>query len=66
MVANAVAPAGQTNRLVDMAVAERAAGVGPITMHDVLKQLAGGSNRGSRSLLRKEGEGLPDANRRGN
>src|SRR5258706_7787005 len=33
MVANPMAPAGQTNRLVDMAFAERAAGVGPVTMH---------------------------------
>jgi hypothetical protein len=32
-----MAPAGQTNRLLDIAVAERAAGVGPVTMHDVLK-----------------------------
>jgi hypothetical protein len=66
MVANPVAPAGQTNRLVDMAVAERAAGVGPITMHDVLKQVAGGSIRERPGPARNEGEGLPDANRRGN
>jgi hypothetical protein len=33
MVADAVAPARQTNGLVDIAVAERAASVGPVTMH---------------------------------
>ena len=33
MVADAMAPAGQADRLVDVAVAERAAGMGPVTMH---------------------------------
>jgi hypothetical protein len=28
-----MAPAGQTNALVDIALTERAAGVGPVTMH---------------------------------
>jgi hypothetical protein len=37
MVANAMAPAGQADRLADMAVAERAAGVGPVTMHGIPK-----------------------------
>src|ERR1700709_1587198 len=35
MVANAMAPAGQTNVLADIAVAERAAGVGAVTMHEI-------------------------------
>ena len=34
MVANTMAPAGQTNGLADIALTERAAGVGPVTMHD--------------------------------
>ena len=37
MVANAMAPARQPNRLVDVALAERAAGMGPVTMHGVPK-----------------------------
>ncbi len=37
MVANAMAPARQPNRLVNMALAERAAGVGPVTMHGALE-----------------------------
>src|SRR6516165_3841371 len=37
MVANAVTPAGQANRLADVALAERAAGMGPVTMHGCLK-----------------------------
>jgi len=35
-------------------------------MHDVLKQVAGGSIRERPGPARNEGEGLPDANRRGN
>src|SRR3954453_8101019 len=35
MVADAVAPAGQTNLLADVAVAERAAGMGAVTMHGI-------------------------------
>ena len=46
MVANAMAPARQPDRLVDMALAERAAGVGPVTMHGYSKTDVGGSNRG--------------------
>jgi hypothetical protein len=30
-----MAPAGQTNVLADIALAERAAGMGPVTMHRV-------------------------------
>ena len=33
MVADAVAPAGQPDVLADVAVAERAAGVGAVAMH---------------------------------
>jgi hypothetical protein len=35
MVANAMAPAGQTNILADIALPERAAGMGAVTMHRV-------------------------------
>jgi hypothetical protein len=35
-------------------------------MHDVLKQVAGGSIRERPGPARNEGEGLPDTNRRGN
>src|ERR1700759_5759376 len=35
MVADAMAPAGQTNVLADIALSERAAGVGPVTMHRI-------------------------------
>jgi hypothetical protein len=35
MVANAMTPAGQTNALADIALPERAAGMGPVTMHRV-------------------------------
>src|SRR5438445_13081037 len=37
MVANAMAPARQPNCLANIAVAERAAGVGPVTMHGYSK-----------------------------
>jgi hypothetical protein len=39
MVANAMAPAGQANGFADIAVAERAAGMGPVTMHGVLEPM---------------------------
>ncbi len=38
MVADAVAPAGQANRIADVALAQGAAGVGAITMHQVVRQ----------------------------
>jgi hypothetical protein len=38
MVADAVAPAGQPDRLVDIALAERAAGMGPVTMHGISRE----------------------------
>ena len=44
MVANPVAPSRQPHGLVDIAVAERAAGVGPVTMHGCSKTDVGGSN----------------------
>src|SRR5882724_470712 len=47
MVADAMAPARQPNRLADMAVAERAAGMGPVTMHGNPEKAGGGSNRGA-------------------
>ena len=50
MVADAMAPAGQTNVLADIAVAERAAGVGPVTMH---------GNPGKASEVRIEGRKRP-------
>jgi hypothetical protein len=34
MITNPVAPARQPHGLVDIAVAERAASVGPVTMHE--------------------------------
>ena len=42
MVANPVAPARQPDGLIDIAVAERAAGVGPVTMHGCSKTDVGG------------------------
>src|SRR5579863_5667003 len=33
VVANTMAPAGQTNALANVALPERAAGMGPVTMH---------------------------------
>jgi hypothetical protein len=49
MVANAMAPARQPNSLADMALAERAAGMGPVTMHGVLEKLSEDRNRGRRA-----------------
>jgi hypothetical protein len=36
MVANSVAPARQADGLVDVCFAQRAAGMGPVTMHGIL------------------------------
>jgi hypothetical protein len=66
MVADDVAPAGQPNRLADMALAKRAAGVGPVTMHGYSKNGCRRIESGGLRLPRKEGEGLPEAVRRGN
>ena len=49
MVADAMAPAGQPNRLADMALAERAAGMGPVTMH-------GGPENGCRRDRNRQAE----------
>src|SRR5262249_34538297 len=47
VVADAMAPAGQADLFANVALAERAAGVGPVTMHGISrKQLSEGSNRG--------------------
>ena len=65
MVANAMAPARQPNGLADMAVAERAAGMGPVTMH-------GGPEKGGRKgelgrhCQPEERQGLPERVSRGN
>jgi hypothetical protein len=65
VVANAMAPARQPNRFSDMALAELAAGVGPVTMHWISrKQLS--QDRIGGSSLPETPEGLPDAIRRGN
>jgi hypothetical protein len=66
MVANAMAPPRQANRLVDMAVAERAAGVGPVTMHGYPGNRCWRIESGGQGLPRKERQGLPEAVRRGN
>ncbi len=65
MVANTVAPAGQPDRLVDIALTERAACMGPVTMHGISKTDVGGSNRGAKGLP-EERQGLPEPVRRGN
>jgi hypothetical protein len=56
MVANAMAPAGQPYGLADVALAERAAGMGPVTMHGFLKdQMSEKSNRELQSLPKARG-----------
>src|SRR5882724_1082721 len=65
MVANTMAPAGQTNDLVDVALPERAAGVGPVTMHGYSKNKCRRVESGTRGLP-EEAEGLPEAFGRGN
>src|SRR6185312_15662110 len=65
MVADAMAPAGQANGLADMALAERAAGLGPVTMHGCLKQMSEGSESGTRGQPETR-VGLPEQARRGN
>ena len=62
MVANTMAPAGQTNALVDIALTERAAGMGPVTMHDDLEGSIWRESEGERPS--EAAEGLPEANRR--
>ena len=41
MVADAMTPARQANGFADIALAERAAGMGPVTMHGCLNDLGG-------------------------
>src|SRR5579863_8065269 len=68
VVANAMAPAGQTNALADVALPERAAGMGPVTMHRTsINQCR---RIGRLNSLPEEVEGLAEAfgcgNRRSN
>ena len=60
MVANTMAPAGQTNALVDIAVTERAAGVGPVTMHGYPEIASEGRIMGSAAS--REASGFSRAN----
>jgi len=66
MVANAMAPAGQTRRLVNVVLAERAAGMGPVTMHGISKKPMSEDRIGRRQGLPGLREGLPEAARGGN
>ena len=67
MVADAMAPAGQTNVLADVAVAERAAGMGPVTMHGNPGKASEDQNRGAMTMQAPQRrQGLPEAIRRGN
>jgi hypothetical protein len=61
-----MAPAGKPDRLADMALAERAAGVGPVTMHGRPKNKCRRIESGALRLPRKEGQGLPERVQRGN
>src|SRR4029077_2312686 len=65
MVANTIAPAGQTNDLVNVALPERAAGVVPVTMHGYSRNKCRRVESGTRGLP-EEAVGLPDAFGRGN
>ena len=66
MIANAMAPAGQADRLVDVAVAESAAGMGPIAMHGnpagMLQRAESEVGPGRMLSVR----GLPERKERGN
>ncbi|MGM4928157.1 hypothetical protein [Tardiphaga sp. 619_E2_N8_5] len=63
MVADTMAPPRQANGLVDMAVAERAAGVRPVAMHGY----PGNTSEGGIGIaIKREAQGLPDRIRRGN
>src|SRR5277367_3858621 len=55
MIANAMAPARQPNRLANIALAERAAGMGPVTMHGVLKDQCWKVESGAQSLPKARG-----------
>jgi hypothetical protein len=54
MIANAMDPAGQPNRLANVALAERAAGVGPVTMHGCPEKAPEGRIMGFRSYPRSD------------
>jgi hypothetical protein len=65
MVADAMAPARQAGGLVDIAFAERAASMGPVTMHGNPEN--GGQRAESGGITApEERQGLPEAVRRGN
>src|SRR5581483_6942871 len=66
MVADAVTPAREANDLADVALAERAAGMGPVTMHGCLKRMSGGTNRTAKSRGPKRRQGLAEAFPHGN
>ena len=54
MVADAMAPAGQAGGLVDIALAERAAGVGPVAVHGHPETWSEVESRGSAALPRSD------------
>jgi hypothetical protein len=65
MVADSMAPARQTGSLVDIAFAECAASMGPVTMHGNPEN--GGQRAESGGIAGpEERQGLPEAVRRGN
>src|SRR5665213_2069635 len=66
MVANTMAPAGQTRRLADIALAEFAAGMGPVTMHGISKKQMSEDRIGRLQGLPRLREGVPEAARGGN
>ena len=46
VVANAMTPARQANGFANMALTERAAGMGPVTMHECLNRMSEGRSGG--------------------
>src|SRR6185312_1110781 len=52
MVADAMTPARQANGFANVALAERAAGMGPVTMHGYLKQMSGRGRNQAQSRSR--------------
>ena len=61
MVADAVAPAGQADRLADVALAERAAGMGAVAMHGIPKNRCRRVESGGQKAGPKLRQGLPEA-----
>ncbi len=66
MVANTMAPAGKPHGLVDIAVAERAAGMGPVTMHGMFQKQMSEDRIGAPKARPKSGRVYPRLSRRGN